>query len=145
MLEDNGVIMTDEIDKEDSTYLAWKKDEVISLQEYLTYLISKGWIDITKLSLESQYSDSEEIYARLIDYIDENLIKDSYFNKRLYKYMLLDDQITGAQVCMLLFEQNIIDGTDEEKQAVQSGSKSAYSFMLEKIENLDITPAQLAL
>lgn len=59
--------------------------------------------------------------------------------------MLLDDQITGAQVCMLLFEQNIIDGTDEEKQAVQSGSKSAYSFMLEKIENLDITPAQLAL
>lgn len=145
MLEDNGVIMTDEIDKEDSTYLAWKKDEVISLQEYLTYLISKGWIDITKLSLESQYSDSEEIYARLIDYIDENLIKDSYFNKRLYKYMLLDDQITGTQVCMLLFEQNIIDGTDEEKQAVQSGSKSAYSFMLEKIENLDITPAQLAL
>ena len=145
MLEDNGVIMTDEIDKEDSTYLAWKKDEVISLQEYLTYLISKGWIDITKLSLESQYSDSEEIYARLIDYIDENLIKDSYFNKRLYKYMLPVDQITGAQVCMLLFEQNIIDGTDEEKQAVQSGSKSAYSFMLEKIENLDITPAQLAL
>lgn len=93
-----------------------EKDEVISLQEYLTYLISKGWIDITKLSLESQYSDSEEIYARLIDYIDENLIKDSYFNKRLYKYMLLDDQITGAQVCMLLFEQNIIDGTDEENR-----------------------------
>lgn len=145
MLEDNGVIKTSEIDKEDETYLAWKKDETISLKEYLNYLISKGWIDIAQLDLKTQYSDSEEIYIKLVDYIAENIVYDSYFNKRLYKYMLLGDQITGRQVCLLLFEQNVIDGTDEEKAALQSGAKTAYSFMMEKIKNLDITPAQLAL
>lgn len=145
MLEDNSVIKTDEIDKEDETYLAWKKDETISLKEYLNYLISKGWIDIAQLDLKTQYSDSEEIYIKLVDYIAENMVYDSYFNKRLYKYMLLDDQITGRHVCLLLFEQNVIDGTDEEKAALQSGAKTAYSFMMEKIKNLDITPAQLAL
>ena len=145
MLEDDGVIRTGEIDKEDSTYLAWKKDETISLKEYLNYLISKGWIDIAMLDLQSKYSDSEEIYSGLVSYITENIVKDSYFNKRLYKYMLLGDRITGRDVCLLLFEQNVIDGTDEEKAAVQSGAKSAYAFMMEKIKNLDITPAQLAL
>lgn len=145
MLEDNGVIKTSEIDKEDDTYLAWKKDENISLKEYLNYLISKGWIDIGQLELQSQYSDSEEIYLKLVDYVAEHIVLDSYFNKRLYKYMLLDDRVTGRQVCLLLFEQNIVDGTDEEKAAVMSGSKTAYAFMMEKIKNLDITPAQLAL
>ena len=132
MLEDNGVIKTAEIDKEDETYLAWKKDETISLKEYLNYLISKGWIDIALLDLQSKYSDSEEIYFKLVDYIAENIVLDSYFNKRLYKYMLLSDQITGRQVCLLLFEQNVIDGTDEEKAALQSGAKTAYAFMMEK-------------
>ncbi len=145
MLEDNDVIKTNEIDKEAETYLAWKKDETISLYEYLNYLISVGCIDIAQLDLQSQYSDSEEIYLKLVDYIADNIVLDSYFNKRLYKYMLLDGQISGKQVCLLLFEQNVIDGTDEEKAAVASGAKTAYSFMMEKIKNLDITPAQLAL
>lgn len=145
LLEDKKVILTDEIDKEDEIYLAWKKDETISLSSYLKYLIAQGWIDITKLDITSKYSDSDEIFEQLVAYIEENIVKDSYFNKRLYKYMLLDEQISGRQVCMLLFEQNIIEGTDEEIAAVSSGSKSAYAFMLEKITNLDITPAQLAL
>ena len=145
MLEDQDVIKTAEIDREDETYLAWKVDENISLQAYLNYLISKGWIDITKLELKSQYSDSEEIYTELIRYIEEHIVYDSYFNKRLYKYMLLADQITGRQVCLLLFEQNVIDGTDEERAAVASGAVSSYSFMVNKIKNLDISPAMLAL
>ncbi len=145
MLEEQDVIRTSDIDKEDETYLAWKKDENISLQTYLNYLISKGWIDITKLELESQYSDSEEIYTKLVDYIAQHIVLDSYFNKRLYKYMLLDDQISGRQVCLLLFEQNVIDGTDEEKESVRSGRVSSYTFLVDKIRNLDITPAQLAL
>lgn len=145
MLENNGVIKTDAIDKEDETYLAWKKDETISLRTYLNYAIAQGWIDITKLSLKSQYSDSEEIYENLVEYITENIVLDSYFNKRLYKYMLLDDQITGRQVCLLLFEQGIIDGTDEEKAGIENGTKTPYAFLVEKIRNLEITPAQLAL
>lgn len=145
LLEQNGVIKTEEVDTNDATYIAWKKDETISLKEYLNYAISQKWIDITKLNLDSKYSDTDEVYKKLVEYIDRNLPSDSNFTKKLYKYMLLDDQITGTQVCMLLFEQNIVDGTDEERLAVQTGVKTPYSFMIDKIENLVITPAQLAL
>lgn len=145
MLENNKVILSDEIDKEDETYLAWKVDENISLSSYLRYLISKGWIDIGRLNISSKYSDSDEIFEQLVNYIEENLGQDSTFNKRLYKYMLLDDQITPKQVCMILFEQNIVDSPDIEIEAVRSGGKTPYAFMVSKITNLDITPAQLAL
>lgn len=145
LLENNKVILTDEIDKDDATYLSWKVDENISLSTYLRYLISQGWIDIAKLNIETKYSDSDEIFNRLVSYIEEHLVEDTAFNKRLYKYMLLDDQISGRQVCMLLFEQNIVDGTDAERDAVKSGGKTPYSFLVNKITNLDITPAQLAL
>lgn len=145
LLEDKKVILTDDINKEDETYLAWKRDETISLSAYLRYLISQGWIDITKLEISSKYSDSEEIFTQLVAYIEQNIVQDTYFNKRLYKYMLLDDQLSGTQVCMLLFEQNIVEGTDEEIEAVRSGRRTPYAFLLDKIKNLDITPAQLAL
>ena len=56
MLTDKGVLMSSAINKENPTYIAWTTDEVISLNEYLTYAISQNWIDITKLSVQSQYS-----------------------------------------------------------------------------------------
>ena len=69
MLTDKGVLMSSVINKEDPTYIAWTTDEVISLNEYLTYAISQNWIDITKLSVQSQYSDSTEVLDGVIQYI----------------------------------------------------------------------------
>ena len=60
MLYSNGIIIESAIDTSDATYIAWTDDEVISLNEYLNYVIAKNWIDVTKLDLSSQYSDSEE-------------------------------------------------------------------------------------
>ena len=79
MLTKKGVLVNSAIDKEDATYIAWTRDEVISLNEYLNYAIAQNWIDITKLSLDSQYSDSEEILNSMIDYIMDNL-KDNCIN-----------------------------------------------------------------
>lgn len=144
MLSDNGVIMSSQIDQDDETYKAWK-EETISLKEYLNLVIAKNWIDLSRLNLDTQYLDSDEIYEQLLLYIDEDLRTNRSFSKNLYKYMIRDNQLTGKQVCMLLYEQKIIDGTDEEKEALAGGKISPYSFMIERIRNLDITPAQLAL
>ena len=144
MLAEKGVLLTSEIDSSDEVYTNWK-NESISLNEYLLHAIAMNWIDITKLNLDSQYSDAQEIYGNLLDYIDQDLTSNPSFAKKIYKYMIRDGSLSGTEVCMLLFEQNIVDGTDEEKEAVRNGNVSAYSFMLEKIESLDITPAQLAL
>lgn len=145
MLYDNNIILQSEIDKEDPTYIAWTKDEVISLSEYLNYVISKNWVDVSRLNIVAQYSDSQEIYAKLISYIFEKLDVNAEFEKKIYRYMINNDELTGRQICYLLLEQNIVDVEDDELAQFERGSLTPYAFMRNRIEHLDITPAQLAL
>ncbi len=145
MLYSNNVIPQNEVDKNDETYLAWTKEEVISLNEYLNYVIAKNWVDVSKLDLQSQYSDSQEIYSKIIDYIFEKLDTDKDFEKKIYRYMINNDELSGRQVCLLLLEQNIVEVEDEEEERFEKGLITPYAFMRSRIEHLDITPAQLAL
>lgn len=59
--------------------------------------------------------------------------------------MIRDNAISGRQVCLILLEQSIINIEEEEAARFTSGLVSPYEFMLDRIRNLDITPAQLAL
>lgn len=144
MLTQDKVFLSSEVDKEDATYQAWKNDE-ISLAEYLHYAVSKDWIDITKFDTQSKYSDSTEIYEALVQYIVETLKTDKGFDKKIYEYMIHQDLISGTQLCMILFEQGVLAENPEEYNGLKNGSISAYNFIREKIKNLEITPAQLAL
>ncbi|MDE7478355.1 MAG: penicillin-binding protein, partial [Lachnospiraceae bacterium] len=145
MLMDKGVLVSSEINREDPTYIAWATNEVISLSEYLTYAVSQNWIDITKLSVASQYSDSTEVLNSMTQYIIDNLRDNIKFSKKMYKYMISDQTITGRQVCMLLWEQDLINVEESKITALKNGSANAYNFMLDLIKTLQITPAQLAL
>ena len=120
-------------------------DEVISLNEYLKYCIAQNWIDVSKLELDDQYSDSAEIFDKLVSYIIEMIDKNSEFQRRFYKYMLLNDVISGRDVCMILCEQNAVEVPVEDEEALYNGSMTAYQFMKNRIDNLDVTPGQLAL
>lgn len=145
LLRRNGVIMTEAVDSSDATQIAWETEEVISLGEYLRYCISQNWIDVSKLELDDKYSDSAEIYEKVVEYIIAMIDKNTEFQKRFYKYMLLNDIIDGRHVCKILCEQNRINIPEEEKTAVFDGKLLPYQFMKNRINNLDITPAQLAL
>ncbi|MFG6383685.1 MAG: peptidoglycan glycosyltransferase [Lachnospiraceae bacterium] len=144
MLEKNEVFLSDAVDTEDEIYKAWKSD-TISLCEYLRRAIALDWIDITKFDTESKYSDSTEIYDSLVTYITNKLTTDQEFNKKIYKYMINQDIVSGTQICLLLFEQGVLQENDEDLEALQNGSISSFTFMRNKIKNLEITPAQLAL
>lgn len=145
LLNRNGVIITEAVEANDATQIAWATDEVISLNEYLKYCIAKNWIDVSKLSIDSKYSDSAEIYDVLLDYIIAMVDKNTEFQKRFYKYMLLSDVINGKQVCMVLCEQKLVEIPPEDETALYNGRLTAYQFMKNRIDNIDITPAQLAL
>lgn len=145
MLYEDNIVPQSEVDKKDATYLAWTEEETISLNEYLNYTISKNWVDVSKLDITAQYSDSQEIYDKIISYIFENLDTDKEFQKRIYRYMINDDLISGRQICSILMEQEIVEVEDEELTKFENGSLSPYTFMMNRIKNLDITPAQLAL
>ncbi len=147
MLTDKGVLLSSEINQEDATYIAWAKDETISLNEYLTYAISQNWIDITKLTVNSQYSDSAEVLESIINFIIENLQDNTQFTKRLYKYMISSQTVTGRQICLILWEQDLVSVDESRIDILRNNSNNlnAYNFMLDMIRNLQITPAQLAL
>ena len=139
-----GILQEEAIDPTDEVYLAWKA-ETISLAEYLNHAIAMNWIDVTKINLDSKYASSEEIYEQLIRTIFDGLENNSEFSKKIYKYMIKEERLTGRQVCNLLLEQGIVEVSEEEESELNNGSVSAFSFMLNLIENLRITPAQLAL
>lgn len=145
MLYEDAILMEEAVDKEDATYLAWTKEEVISLNEYLNYAIAQNWVDVSRLSLDTRYSDSVEIYQKILDYIFERLQDDKKFDKKIYRYLINNDLISGRQICSLLLEQNIVELEDAEYRSFMSGSETAFTFMTNRIRNLDITPAQLAL
>lgn len=145
MLYSDGIINSSLVDRDDSMYIAWTKDETISLAEYLKYTIAVNWVDVSQLSLDNQYADSEEIFDQIVKYIGDSLAEDYDFQTRLYKYLLLDGNISGTQVCNALLEQEAIEVDPEELAIWQRGGESAYTFMVNRVSNLDITPAQLAL
>ena len=143
--QNTGVLISDRVDKEDKTYIAWAIDETISLKDYLTYAISQNWIDISKFNMSGQYADSKEVYTNLVDFIIEDLKSNTGFSKKMFKYMIHDDALTGREICMILFEQKIIYDSISAKAQVESGEISAYDYMINKIANIEITPGQLAL
>ena len=140
-----GVISKNAIDTADATYKAWSQDESISLKDYLTYATGQNWIDISKISSEGEYLDSEEAYKALTDYIITYLKTDNSFSKLLYKYMLQEDTISGREICLVLYDQGILSKDDGMYDSLASGTMTAYDFMVNKIYTLEIEPAQLAL
>ncbi len=145
LMGENQVLMSSAVDTSDPTYIAWTTDETISLQEYLKYAISMNWIDVTKISGENPYLDSQEIYQSVLDYMEEYLAEDDTFLRMLYKYMILEDLVTGKEISLLLYEQGVLEYDQETISKLNSNQMTAYNFMIEKIRNLEITPAQLAL
>lgn len=146
LLIDNDILLRDEIDKEDEIYQKWKAEK-ISLKTYLKHCISQNWIDITSLSEQNadNYSDSSEIYKALVEKLTNMLEGEKEFHKLIYKYMIKDDTISGRQICLTLYEQDVLANKNSEMEKLQSSQITAYEFLKKKIKKLEITPAQLAL
>ncbi len=145
LMEDTGILNEEAIDTTDSVYIAWTEDSSISLKEYLTYAISQNWIDVSKLNVDEEYLDSDEMYSAIADYIADYLYDDDDFCRQVYRYMLKDQRITGEQICMLLFDQGVLDMNESQYERLESGSLDGYTFLMDKINNLEITPSQLGL
>ena len=139
-----SVFDSSKLDAENEVYKNWKQGKV-SISEYLREAIAQGWIDSTKLNVSEKYLDSEEIFNALVKYIDEQLYSDTSFSKKIYKYMILDDTISGYQICHIMYEQGKLKDTDGRLESLDKGEISAYSFILNRIRSLEITPADLAL
>ena len=143
LLKANGIFNSNNVDTNDSVYKDWTNGNSTSLEQLLRYSITKNWINMSDFTSE-QYTSLDEAYNELVNYIFDVLETDADFHKKLYKYMIENGNISGRQVCMMLFEQGFLQG-DDDYQALSSGRISAYDFMSSCISSKRITPAQLAL
>ena len=148
MLKDENVRIFDMslVGEGDEYEALWAAGE-ISLSEYLKNAISKGYIGVSDLLTENGggYSDSDEVYRSLVSFICEELKRDNRFSRKLYKYMIEDDSINGLQICMILYEQGILEDKEGVKEGLLNGTVTPYQMITGSIRSLEITPAQLAL
>ncbi len=141
-LLNNSIITRSRLDINDEVYKKWF-DESISLKEFLVHAISSNWVDVLKITDET-YQSLYETYDSLLEYILEKIPYDEGFQKKIYKYLVADQVVTGRELCMCLYEQGVLKDNGEYDRLKNYGY-SAYDFMINKITNLEITPAMMAL
>ena len=73
LIEGTEVLDKDKIDTNDEMWTKWSNDGSVSLNEFLSYAISKNWIDITKVNSDTTYLDTSEITGALADYVTDYL------------------------------------------------------------------------
>lgn len=146
-LASEEVIVANVMDTNADYYIQWKND-TISLRDFLYTGISENWLDSSKLNVKTKYSDADDIFTALVDYIQRSLQNDKDFEKLNYKYLIKNNVVSGKQICMCLYEQGIIKDTDtgyNYRMLSANGDEYAYQFLIDRINKMEITPAQLAL
>ena len=91
---------------------------------------------------DGKYSDSNEVYQGILNYLEDYLKTDTGFEKLLYRYMIKDGTLSGNMICILLYDQGVLEYDETWYNRLLSGY-SAYEFMKTKIESLEVTPGML--
>lgn len=141
-----GIIVSDRVDTKDEVYDNWK-DEKINLYSYINHAIQKGWVDTAKLHAymegDDKYASSRQIYAAVLKYLENALLTDTGFENLVYYYMIKDGSLSPAKVCLLLYEQGILDKDNDDWYDRLRSGYNPYDFVREKLASLEITPGQL--
>ncbi len=146
MLLDRSILIRANIDSEDPIYTAYRKDGSVSLQAYLKAALEKGWIDVTKLDLSAKYTGAEQVYRELISLILTCLEDSGSFAKEIFEHLIYSEAVNRCDIALALFEQGILRADESWQTRLATGSdRMAFDFMVEKINNIELTPAQLAL
>lgn len=144
VLKADGILITGNIPKDDKTYQNYKNG-TISLSSFLQYAIASNWVDLAKLGGEDEYLTSEEYYHKLVEYTEEILKSDSTFNKKIYRKLVFSYKLSGTEICLLLFDQGVLEYKEDDINRLKNGNLKAYDFIRRKLSSLEITPAMLAL
>lgn len=141
----NNVIVKENFAENDEVYAEWMRDN-LSLRTILKHCVASNYIDLSTLDLENNYADSDAVYDALVEFISNKIQEsDKQFTKLVYKYLIEEGKISGKQICLLLFDQNVLEFDSNTYNRLSQGSLAPYDFMINQIKSLKITPAQIAL
>ncbi|MCR5684293.1 MAG: hypothetical protein K6G81_02580 [Lachnospiraceae bacterium] len=143
-LRSDKILLKDLINEKDATYIKYTEGR-ISLSEYLQYAIDMQWVDLGLLGIGDDYNTNEEVYRKLKAYIFERLEGDEDFEKMLYRVMIFSFRISGRDMCLLLYDQGVLEYNENDYRKLLNGRIGAYNFVIEKLTSLEISPGMLAL
>lgn len=143
--DETGLLEEDAIDKEDEVYQRWSKKKEISAKEFFSHGIEAGWIAEGVLDQKQGYFTIEEMYHLLAEAIGEQLESNSEFEKKLFHWLVFEGRIAEKDLCLLLYEQQVLSDTDGDYELLTQGLEEPFAFLKKKIEHLELTPGQLAL
>ncbi len=141
---DQGFLSSQKMSSSDSTYQAYVNGR-ISAAEFIAYCINKQWVDLDALGITGEYYSTDEIYTILLEATFNSLYNDREFDLKIYRDLIFNYKLSGKEICLLLFDQNVIKYNEQDYNNLRRSRISAYDFMMQKIRNVEITPAQLAL
>lgn len=144
MLKTNGILNTKTMDTTNSMYNKYVNNK-ISLSQFLVYAIKSNWISLENLDIGDSYYSSEEVFQKICDYTFEVMEEDAAFDKKVYHVMVDKGEISGRQICMLLYDQKVLKKNNNMYAKLRTGMVSAYSFLKSRIRSLDISPGELGL
>ncbi|MCR5431258.1 MAG: hypothetical protein K6E95_01730 [Lachnospiraceae bacterium] len=144
LLKNSGIIKKELISEKDPVYVKYA-DNKISLSEFIKYAIDNQWVDLSSINVADDYNTNKETYEKILNKIFISLNHNDDFDKILYRMLVFNLTLTGRDVCLLLYDQGIIEYNKNDYNKLSSGTTSAYSFVLKKLETLEITPGMLAL
>ncbi|HKL80424.1 MAG TPA: penicillin-binding transpeptidase domain-containing protein, partial [Mobilitalea sp.] len=144
VLVNQEIILEDNIPEEDEVHQSYIKGKT-PLSSFLQHAIANNYIDLSKLNTGDEYYNFDEQYQKLISNTKKILENDSSFSKMIYRNMVFSYNLSGKEICLLLFDQGVLEYNAEDIKNLESGDISSYDFMKAKITSLEITPAMLAL
>lgn len=144
LTDQTAILDKNKIDANDETYQAFGAKGEISLREYLHYAANKGWINFAAFAGKNAYITADEIYEGLAAYIESHVLSYPSFQKIIYEYMLMNDQISPKQVLLALYDQGILNKEDAQYEGFLNGKISAYDLTRAKISSLELSPAMCA-
>lgn len=145
LLKNDGILIASSINTEDETYLKYV-DGDLSLNNFIKHAIKMNWINLDNLEVEDSYLSTGETYNLIRKHIIKDIKKNTSFGKLVVKYRIFDSTISGSQICMLLYDQGVLEKDERTYNLLSThDSYQTYQFLIKQIKTLKITPAQVAL
>ncbi len=146
LCSESGYLNQDALDKTSDSYKAVLNGEG-NLRDFLYGEIAKsGVVNITALTTDEVYYESDLIYELLTEALLSDLAEDVDFTKIFIEHLIDEDIIAPWLICETLYSQEIIDRDPvSEASLMNADFQTCYQFMFDCISELMITPAQLAL
>lgn len=123
----------------------WEREKEAGVRKFFTQAAECGQTAEGALEFGQGYVTGEEMSDLFKEAALKKLESDEAFERLLLKRLVWEEKVSAADVCLLLYDQDVLPLPDGDYEELAAGRTDAFSFLKKKIEQLQITPAQLAL